>query len=115
MASPRTRAASRDVDRLGGRGEVAARGVLVREGDAVDACGGRRLNPAGVVLDRDGVAGVLAELLEGIGVGGWVRLRARTESTVDDEVERVGVEVRLQRRQQCVDVVLGRGGDGPSF
>ena len=64
-----------------------------------------------VVLDRDRVAGVLAELVESELVDAGVGFGLLTESAVDDEVEHLGADVRLQSRQERVDVALRGGGD----
>ena len=98
------------VDGLCGGAEIAARGVLVGKRDARDTRRGGGLDSAHVVLDRDGVGGADAETLQCPLVTCAIGFRMVDRVLHDDDVERLGADMRLEGRQERIDVGLRRGG-----
>ena len=85
--------------------EVVACRVRVRERHARDVGGDRGAHAAHVVLDRDRVRRVLAQLPQRELVRGRVRLGLVDLGGVDDHVEVGAVDVRAERVEQRCDVL----------
>src|SRR5690349_1218396 len=96
---------------VGGVGELGAGGVGVGEGDAAQSGGAGGLHPAHVVLDGDGVGGGEAQPVQRQNVRRGCRLLFLDMVVVDDDVEGGGVDLRVERGEQRVDVGLGGRGD----